>query len=181
MLFDEILQTPELFALYRETCEENDICVNLENTNENNFLILKIDAFYSSKNMHNPPPSIDCLIIVKCTNESYNLYLFELKDVNSPQGIKIANIKAKFDTTINDFLSNRFKQLFDKYPINKIKLYLVSDPCQLEKRGLSPEECERKMGTTVFKTIQNMKPFKYREKFTSIKPILPYQAKIIPC
>jgi|WetSurMetagenome_2_1015567.scaffolds.fasta_scaffold59096_3 hypothetical protein len=120
MLFDEILQTPELFALYRETCEENGICVDLENINRDNVLILKIDAFYCSKYMKNETPnSIDCLIIVKCANESYNLYLFELKNVSSTQGIEIAKIKAKFNTTINDFLNNRFKQLFDKYPIKK--------------------------------------------------------------
>jgi hypothetical protein len=181
MLFDEILQTPELFALYRETCEENDVCINLENINKNNILILKIDAFYSSKNMHNPPPSIDCLILVKCINDSYNLYLFELKDVNAPKRIKITDIESKFNITINDFLNNRFKQLFDKYPIDKIELYLVSDPCRLEKRGFSSEECQRKMGTTKFKTFQSMKPFKYKEKLALINGILPHQAKITPC
>jgi hypothetical protein len=37
------------------------------------------------------------------------------------------------------------------------------------------------MSTTKFKTIQGIKPFKYREKLASIEPILPHQAKITPC
>jgi hypothetical protein len=55
-MLDEILQDAELFALCREECSENDICIEFDELlPEDRFLILKTDAYYSSSRMHNPP------------------------------------------------------------------------------------------------------------------------------
>jgi len=135
-MFEEILNNTELFALHRETCEENDIHVELsEKLTDDKYIILKIDAFYStSNNMPKPPPSPDCLIIVKCdSNECYDFYLVELKNIKSSSGFKIKNIRQKFTTVIDDFLGKRFAQIFlnPKYCINNFEMYFVSDPYKL--------------------------------------------------
>ena len=44
-------------------------------------IILKIDSYYSSSRMHDPPPAIDCLIIVSLGENRFDFYLVELRDV----------------------------------------------------------------------------------------------------
>lgn len=176
-MFEEILNDPDLFSLYREICEENDICITFsEKLVEDNYLILQLDAYYHSSRMHNPPPSIDCLIIVKCdTNACYNLYLVELKDIKSPKGFQIENIKQKFRTVIDDFLSLRFAYIFlnPDYCINEFKLYFVSDACRLKQLNMTEEQYRKKLLTTKYKVFSMLKPFSFRNKKALIEPLLP--------
>ena len=104
-MFEAILNDPDLFSLYRAACEENEICIEFsEHLPDDQYLILKIDAYYHSSRMHNPPRSIDCLIIVQCdTNPCYDFYLIELKNISSPKGFNTTEIREKFNTAIEDF------------------------------------------------------------------------------
>jgi hypothetical protein len=162
-MFETILSNEELFYLQKETCEENNVRVEFsKQLAEDNYIILKVDAYYNSSKMHNPPPSIDCLILVKCdTNECYDFYLVELKDIKSSKGFEIENIQQKFATTINDFLNDKFKNIFDAYCINDFKLYFV----------LSETYC-KKMGNSHLKVFTLQKsPYQFRKKIAVIEPI----------
>jgi len=120
-MFENILSNSDLFALCRATCEENEARVAFEEKlREDNYIVLKIDAYYNSLRIHNPPPAIDCLIIVNCeTNDCYDFYLVELRDIKSSKGFDLEKIKQKFATTINDFLGGEFKAIFEAYCINE--------------------------------------------------------------
>jgi len=93
-MFDAILDNPELWSLCRSTCFENEIGIDfcekltkdLETGLFEKIMILKIDAYYHPSKMAKPPRSIDCLIIVKCIDACYELYLVELRNVVSPTG-----------------------------------------------------------------------------------------------
>jgi len=177
-MFEAILNDPELFALHREACEENEICIEFaDRLTDDKYIILKIDAYYSSSKMHNPPPSIDCLIIVKCdTNACYDFYLVELKNIKSTKGFDIKNLKQKFTTVIEDFLKTRFADIFlnPKYCINEFKLYFISDACRLKKRAnISEEQYRKKLLTTKYKLFTLLKPFEFRNKRAVIEPLLP--------
>ena len=69
------------------------------------------------------------VVAVDNSCDSYNLYILEMKNVKEPKFLDIKAIQDKFSTTINDFLSIRFKDIFlsDKYKYKDICLYLVSD------------------------------------------------------
>jgi len=123
-MFETILSNSDLFALCRATCEENEARIAFDDKLiEDNYIVLKIDAYYSSSRIHNPLPAIDCLIIVKCeTNDCYDFYLVELRDIKSSKGFEIEKIKQKFATTINDFLNDKFKAIFEAYCINETQL-----------------------------------------------------------
>jgi len=166
-MFETILFNSDLFGLCRETCEENNVCVEFsKQLAEDNYIVLKIDAYYNSSKMHNPPPSIDCLILVKCdTNECYDFYLVELKDIKSSKGFEIKNIQQKFATTINDFLNDKFQDIFDAYCINDFKLYFVLG----EKYS---EKYRKKMGSSQLKifTLKNLS-YHFRNKIAVINPI----------
>ncbi|MCK5524644.1 MAG: hypothetical protein KAI83_16085 [Thiomargarita sp.] len=177
-MFEEIFNEPNLFCLHRETCEENDICIEFsKKLIEDKYIILKIDAYYHSSRMPNPPPSIDCLIIVKCeTNECYDFYLIELKNIKSTKGFKIKNIQQKFSTTIDKFLKDEFASIFlnPTYCINNFKLYFVSDACRLKQFSLmTKEQYEKKLGTTKYSSFLLQKPYQFRNKKALISPELP--------
>jgi hypothetical protein len=177
-MFDAILNDPDLFSLYRATCEENEVCIEFsEHLPEDKYIILKIDAYYNSLRMHNPPPSIDCLIIVQCdTNPCYDFYLVELKNIKSTKGFDINNIKDKFTTVVEDFLKTRFAHIFlnPEYCINEFKLYFVSDACRFKKLShFTDEQYRKKLLLTKYKQFSLLKPFKFKNKKAFIESLLP--------
>jgi len=118
-MFKKIYNSPDLFKIVSTYCSENnaEICLSdgLDLHSDDKLLILKTDAYYSSKNMHNPPPSIDCLILVKCDKcDGYDLHLVELRDINSQNGFNKENIVSKFKTIIDNFLQVQFKDIFSR-------------------------------------------------------------------
>lgn len=84
--------------------------------------------------IENRPASIDCFIIRKCINSGYGLTLVELKSVKNSRGFELSNISEKFNTAINDFMKNKFKEVLD-IEYKTIKLYFVSN-IEIYKRDL---------------------------------------------
>ena len=185
-MFDEIYNDPLLFNLIRELCDENDICVEVSDQISNDdYLVLKIDQYYSSRNMHNPPPSVDCLIIVKCDeNECFDIYLVELKNIKSTKGFEVKNIKEKFQTTIDDFMSERFSHIFlnEDYCINILRMYFVSDACRIKKNNpnITEDQYRKKILNTKLDMLQSIKPVRFRNRIAHINPILP-NPLVMPC
>ncbi|MDM8548897.1 hypothetical protein QUF72_02420 [Desulfobacterales bacterium HSG2] len=147
MMFDVIREDDDLWGLERGECEENDIGVKFDkNLTDNRYLILKIDAYYSSSRTHNPPPSVDCLIIVRCDiRDHYDFYLTELRDVKSPKGIRTREIENKFATAIERFLKKDFADIFlgENYYLNNSRLCLVTDAYVLQsfQKSSMREKC----------------------------------------
>ena len=183
MMFDEIIQNSELFALIRSKCDENEISVKfdkrLEN-DENKYIILKTDAYYNTINFATPLPSVDCLIIVKCdSSQGYDFYLIELKNIKSPSGFNKKNIVKKFQTIIEDFLTKRFGDIFLNYSINNLYLFFISDPYR--KGNLTDKEYEKIIKGLKLEFFQSIKPLIFKGKEAFITPALPHLIRITPC
>jgi len=177
-MFRKIHENIELSSIISQCCSENNIevCLSegLENCSDDRLLILKPDNYYSSRNMQNPPPAIDCIILVKCSsNESYNIYLIELKDIKSPQGFNKANIVAKFRTVINDFLSDKFKDIFLKESYCDFNCYFISNPYGF--KDMTQTEYDKKIHDEGLKLdyFNSIKPFKFNGKVSLIQSRLP--------
>nr|VFJ59628.1 MAG: hypothetical protein BECKDK2373B_GA0170837_108419 [Candidatus Kentron sp. DK] len=138
-MLDEITNHLELSGLLRPRCKENDVCVTVcDELLENGLLrhdliaILKIDAYFSSKRIHNPSQSIDCLIIIKTGEREFGLTLVELRKAPTSgraRRLKSGVIKPKFDNTIAGFLSNGFADIFmnPDFTISYFRLWVVSN------------------------------------------------------
>ena len=109
------------------------------------------------------------------------MYIIEFKDVSSQEGLKIRDIQDKFTTTINDFLSERFKDIFldDRYNYKDIQLYLVSDAYGLvgkaesyEKYREIQEKLDKKDSLKVDKGFEE-KVYKFRNRLLRIKYEIP--------
>jgi hypothetical protein len=177
-MFKKIEQNIKLHSILTSYCAENGVEVSLspelDDNSDEKLLILKADDYYSSQIMHNPPPAIDCIILVKCDScDGYDIYLVELKDIKSPSGFNKENIKSKFQTVIDDFLQNRFKDIFINEKYCNFNCYFVTNPYRC--KSLTQEEYSKKIRDEGLKLdyFNSIKPFRFQGKISFIQPILP--------
>lgn len=183
-MFNEIHNHEHLFAALRGTCYENGVGINFSNDlknpdgeiNDDLVIILKVDYLYSTAFMHNPPKSIDCLIIVKCKHDDwYDIHLVELRNVGKPRNAHPREISEKFLTVINDMFTIRFPEFFEKLrpKIRKLKCYLVTDPFKCAKQGLSSEQAQRLYIGTALDAYGALPPLVFGGHAVPIEVILP--------
>lgn len=100
-----------------------------------------------------------------------------IKKYRISEAFDLNNIIKKFETTIYDFLSNRFSYIFDKYCINSLYLYFVSDAYRIKKSDpdITEEEYNKKMKIKGLKieSFLSIKPFGFKGKKAVINPLLP--------
>lgn len=129
-MINEIKNNPELIPHLYSRIEDEGIECTIDSTlTTSDYIAIKVDDYYASLHKRRPPKSVDFIVLVDGQCNSFALYVLELKNVNGPNRLIISDIQEKFDTTIYDFLSEKFKSIFlhDRYKYKLIKLYLVSD------------------------------------------------------
>lgn len=179
-MFDAIESDPDLFAVCGQSCEENGVKVELCDAlledgavNDGLAKIIKVDLYYANLHAKVIPKSIDCLIVVGCTDGSYNLTLAELRNVSGLKGQRSSVFLEKFRNTFSDFMQTRFPNLFasDAYKISSINAWLVIDP--FRSSNLTDEEYNRKLRGTMLELFQFQKPFKVGKHTVLIRPKRP--------
>lgn len=180
-MIDLIMCHPELSGILRRSCDENNICIEIcdellvgDDLNDDLIQILKVDEYYSSKNMHNPPPSIDCLIILKTGENEFGFILVELRNVKGTALIKPKEIIGKYKTTVERFMLDEFSSIFcdDMFTVSFFKLWLVTNPFKIP--NLSDEQYERKIKGTVLEQYNSVKPLRFKNKVAIIEPMAPW-------
>ena len=168
-MINQIKYTNSLKGYITDRCEENDISAGMaKDIPQTNYLVIKIDNYYNSLNLDKTPPSVDCLVTLKCRDDDFMIYLIELKNIKSPCGFKVKNIYNKFKTTIDNFMGSRFRNIFlnERYTIRHLQLYFVT-----AAYGKS-EKLWRKEGTKI-DVLRSLKPLKFKGKRYQIKHKLP--------
>ncbi|MBW1650579.1 MAG: hypothetical protein JRJ44_07900 [Deltaproteobacteria bacterium] len=135
MLINNLRYVKELSDFILDKCDDTedskgnfevitDKSINLEN-----ILIIKVDYFLQKK-IHPNPKAPDCLIIQRCAENEFDIYVVELKDVKRPRKINKKDVREKFTNCYELFIKKEFKEYFysDKIKIRNIKLWLVADP-----------------------------------------------------
>jgi len=181
-MFSTIYDIEDLRTIIRNECCENgyEVSIAEELHNSGNVLILKIDAYFNSANMHNPPPSVDCLVIVKCdANDCYNIYLAELRNISSSNGFNKENIVSKFQTTVDVFLKDKFSTIFLNQTYCNFKCYFVTNPYRFQGSQSDYDEYINANGLRLDYFI-GIEPFEFNGKYALIEPKLP-NPTIIPC
>lgn len=160
-MINSIKSNALLSEYIEDTCCENDVCVTFENDiDPSSYVIIKVDKYYNSLNIEKRPASIDCLIIRECVGNGYGMTLVELKNIENSKGFDLNNMKAKFNTTLNDFIKVKFKNPLD-IDYNEIKLFFVSNQ-EIYKRDLGLK----------MEVLMNVK-FKFNERNLMIIPRMP--------
>ena len=184
-MFGKIEQHHILYGLTRCSCSENGICVVFCNSlldangdlDDAKVKIIQVDSFYNTHHMVNPPPSIDCFIIVKESGtDNYSFYLVELRNVNSANLVRPREILRKFETTITQFIKNDFPDVFIPDDINLIQLksWLVTDPYGFGGMQLTERQYKNKIKGTLLDQYNSLKPFSLKGKICMLEPIRPH-------
>ncbi len=129
-MISKIKNNPKLEDYLRDRIEDEGIEVSVdEKMQANEYVGIKVDDYYNGLHESVVPKATDFVVVVDNSCDSYSMYIIEMKNVNSPKHLVIKDIHEKFFTTIYDFLSERFKDIFldDRYKYKVIKLYLISD------------------------------------------------------
>ena len=167
-MISEIRNHPTLKKIVVDSCSENDVEATISsNIDKADFIILKIDDYYNSLSLADTPKSVDCLIVLRCKNNSYRLYIIELRDIKKLAGFKSKEIYQKFETTLNNFLMERFNDLFlsEKYEIKDIILLFITDPLNLRNGKYSLVQMENKIKGTKIEILLLMRPFKFGNRY----------------
>ena len=132
MLIDLLKKDVVVNQYFCAECKENDISIEIDNTiNADDILIIKVDDYYNANvPLNDRPKSPDCLIIQRCSENSYSICIVELKNIKNQDGFTVKGIEEKFITCLDDFMSNRFAHYFHKnlFDYKNIKLYFIADP-----------------------------------------------------
>lgn len=116
-MIESIRTHPELHYFVKSTCEENGVsCLLPDSVSDDAVAIIHVDKYYAYLYRSAPestPKSVDCLILLRCNNGRYRLYLVELKDIDASNGFSVNDVKEKFETTRVNFLIELFGEIFN--------------------------------------------------------------------
>ncbi len=163
-MIEQILCCEALIPYLKEIVEENGVGADFHASllingciNPDQVCNISVDSFYNTE-VSPAPKSIDNLVITKKSDGTVSLYLIELRNVKRPSGIRLSDILPKFDTTINNFIKERFPNLFisERTTISKLNLWLVAAP----QRNMTDEKYERFFKSQLYEQYLLMKPLR---------------------
>ncbi len=129
-MIQQIKDTSELKDYLTQQIEDAGLAVDVDsNLLKDEYIGIKIDEYYMGLHLGGETPkAVNFIVSVDCQCDAYVLYILELKNVKSPKSYTTDDIIEKFETTIERFMKEEFKDIFlnDKYKYKDIKLYLVT-------------------------------------------------------
>ena len=129
-MIQQINQTDGLKKYITHEIEDAGLAVAVDSKlNLDEYIGIKVDDYYMGSHLRGETPkAVDFIVTVDCQCDAYCLYILELKNVKSPKGYTTKDIIEKFETAIDRFIKEDFKEIFlnDKYKYKEIKLYLVT-------------------------------------------------------
>ena len=137
MLIDLLKADPVISQYLCNECKEHEVSIEIDpKIIDNDILIIKIDDYYNKMEpLISRPKSPDCLIIQRCYENNYILYIVELKNIKNQDGFTVKGIEEKFITCLDDFMSIRFANYFhnNSFYYKNIKLFFIADPYGFKK------------------------------------------------
>jgi hypothetical protein len=167
-VFNELRNDNALRDFIRDQCCENDVAVTIsELIDPDDYVIIRVDEYYNSLGLAETPPSVDCLIIRRCADGTYRMTLVELKNIRDATRFRIKNIEAKFQTSLDDFITQRFRIIYNA-DCRELRLLFIS----------KIKNYKRDLGL-IRDTFMSLK-FHYKGRRYLVTPMVP-DPTIVPC
>lgn len=126
-MIQQINQTDGLKKYITHEIEDAGLAVAVDSKlNLDEYIGIKVDDYYMGLHLRGETPkAVDFIVTVDCQCDAYCLYILELKNVKSPKGYTTKDIIEKFETAIDRFIKEDFKEIFlnDKYKYNQNKAH----------------------------------------------------------
>lgn len=174
-----ILSSETLCELLRVDVKENNVFIKLDDDFysgegeliNDKIINLSVDSYYNSLRLPMTPPSPDNLLVIRRGNNKYSIYIIELKDVARVSRLDHENIKKKYETAVDDFMSERFKDCFYKEDVKiaDFNVWIVCNRFSFLAANLTDEEyAKRVINNGVMEKLLLSKPYKFRGKISPI-------------
>jgi hypothetical protein len=157
----------DLVPYFTTNLLENDVGIIVSpNMPGDSFIVIDIDKYYHS-GIATPIPAIaDLLLTAQSVSQKnqYHIYIIEMKNIKSSQGFSVKNIYEKFITVVEDFMKERYADIFlnESFMVDKFKLLFVTDAYHLKKRGWTEKQIRNFLMSTKIEVLQTLPPFIYR-------------------
>ena len=115
-MIQQINQTDGLKKYITHEIEDAGLAVAVDSKlNLDEYIGIKVDDYYMGLHLRGETPkAVDFIVTVDCQCDAYCLYILELKNVKSPKGYTTKDIIEKFETAIDRFIKEDFKEIFFK-------------------------------------------------------------------
>ncbi|MGC5889006.1 hypothetical protein [Enterobacter sp. ECC-249] len=178
-MISSILSVEKLREIMRHEVSENSVFVKLDHDfycedgclNNDKIINLSVDSYYNSLRMPSTPPSPDNLLVIRRGENKYSIYIIELKDVARVSRLDHENIRCKYTTAVDDFMSDRFRECFikDGSKVTDFNVWIVCNRFSFLGADLSDEEYEKKvLKGGVMEKLLLSKPYKFGGKISPI-------------
>jgi hypothetical protein len=175
---------PLLAPFLKSACAERGMAATISpDIAHEDIVIISPDGYYNSalgRARHQPTPkSPDCLVVVKCRNGEFLVFVIELRDIGSPRGFTPAEIRGKFLTCLTDFMQGVLGEHFNREDIRlqRPRLLFVSDPYNQRQ---NPAPSSRYNQTTRMDALLTVPPLRFDRYLLAIEPHL-HDPLIRPC
>jgi hypothetical protein len=139
------------------------------------YIAIDVDKYYHFVNAYTTPATADILLAAQKLSQKdmFHIYIIEMKNIKSPRNFKVENIYAKFKTVIDDFMKNRYADIFmeQSFHVGRFRLLFITDAYKLKRRGLTEKQIKSFLSETKIAVLQAMPLFKYR----NFKAMIEYQ------
>jgi hypothetical protein len=176
MLLQKILEDTKLIPYLCDDCEENGIGISFHSDiQKKDYTVIKIDTYFN-KNLHPNPAGNDCLIVQKCADNRYKLYLIELKNIETIRNESLMQIRDKFQNCFDVFMSDEFRTYFyDLAYEYSIQLLFVSNLVEQRNRI-----SDKKQKNTRLDSLLALPPCRFANKRYGIELYEPFPI-VTPC
>lgn len=168
-LVTALKREPLIASHLKATCAEHAMGATISpDIALDDIVIISPDGYYNSLRQ-NRPKSPDCLIVVRCHDGKFMVFLVELRDIGSPKGFEPAAIRAKFLTCLTDFMQGVLGAHFNRPDIElqRPRLIFVSDPYGQRQ---DPERISRYNRTTRIDALLTVPPIRFDGRLLAIEP-----------
>lgn len=159
---------PLLQPFLKNSCAERGMAATISpGIDSDDIVIISPDDYFNSAIGHarhevdgHLPKSPDCLVVVRCHDGTFSIFIVELRDIKNREGFRTKDIQEKFRTCLHDFMQDVLGAHFidTDYRLNEVKLLFVSDPYGQRS---SPENQEQYTRSPKLDVFLGLRPFHF--------------------
>jgi hypothetical protein len=177
-MLSKIRNKKELNAFFTNDLMENGYGVIIDEAMPpNSYVAIDVDEYYHHIDIGATPAVADILLAAQrlSKKDMFHIYIVEMKNIKSSRGFNAKNIYEKFKTVIDDFMKDRYDDIFmdRSFHVEKFRLFFITDAYKLKRKGLTDKQIKSFLSDTKIAVLQAMPLFKYRNFRVMIEYQLP--------
>jgi hypothetical protein len=166
-MIDEIRSDANLRDFICTDCEENGVSITVHpSVDPKDYVIIKADAYLQHEFNPEAPAGPDCLIVQKCSDSTFRIFIVELKNIKDLGSYSLTEIRQKFQNCFDIIMSDKKRSVFynTQFEITSIYLIFISNA----REHLRREPDDKKQKNTRLDSLLALRPCRFAGKYYSL-------------